>query len=120
MRSHISTLQHLREPSKRPDQTLNNLKRRLRALTERVCQTVRIVRIPIAHHARLPVHAASITAHSHPSHPCHASHAAVHGAVAPAVHRVAHTAKARVGRGVAAHTGVRGGGVAVLVEGGVG
>ena len=117
MRSHISTFQHLRKPPKCPDQALNYLKRRLGALTERIRQTIRIIRIPIAHHARLPIHAASVPSHSHASY---ASHAAIHGAVAPAVHRITHTAKARVGRGVTTHAGVRRGGVAVLVERGVG
>ena len=97
MRSHISTLQHLSEPPKRTDDTLDDLERRLRALAEAIRQAIGIVRI----HPRLHSHASHPSVHaSHSSHPSHAAHSAVHGPV-PAhasIHRGAHAAEARVRR----------------------
>lgn len=98
MCSHIRALQHLGKAPKRTHDTLDDLKRRLRALAERIRQAVRI--LP---HARLSGESAHAS--------IHAAHPTVHGAVAahathPAVHAAAHAAEARVGGRVAAYATV--------------
>ena len=68
---HIGALEHLREAPKGPNKTLDNLERRLRALTEAVGQAIRIVGVR-AEHARLPahsaVHAAAVAVHASSEH----------------------------------------------------
>lgn len=97
MRSHVGTLQHLRETSKGTHDTLNNLKSCLCALVEGSGQAMRIIRVSL-HRA----HSAAI----HPS-PHASAISAIHaGAIAPisatihptAVHspHAAHPAKSRV------------------------
>ena len=78
---HVGAVEHLGEAAEGLDDAFDDLKGRLGALAEAVCQAVGIV------HARLPGIAAHASVHA----------AAVHGAVASAVHGVAHTAVARVG-----------------------
>jgi hypothetical protein len=87
---HICTLQHLRKSPKCANNALNQLKCRLRTLAERLCQTLRVIRVP--RHSHSPIHAAHTAIHA--SHPAHTAHTAV----ATSIHGPVAASKARVWR----------------------
>lgn len=93
MCGHVCALEHLRKSSERPYDAFDDLKRRLRALVERVRQAIRVV--GISWHAS---HSSTV----HPAHAPHSSntaHAAIHATVTSSVH-ASHTAHAGVWRRV--------------------